>query len=62
MIQIQPLNVNLSDAARILGIGRTTLYSLLKYKEISSFKIGRRRVVPLQELVDFNAKRTKKHP
>jgi excisionase family DNA binding protein len=38
------------DAARYLGIGRTTLYTLIKEGKVSAVKIGRRTVVPRSEL------------
>ncbi|MGH3798045.1 MAG: helix-turn-helix domain-containing protein [Pseudonocardiaceae bacterium] len=38
------------DAAATLSIGRTALFELLRRKEISSVKIGRRRVIPAASL------------
>jgi excisionase family DNA binding protein len=39
-----------SEAAQILGVGRTTLYGLFKAGEIKSVRIGTRTVVPHSEL------------
>ena len=38
------------EAARYLGIGRTTLYQLIKSGELDSFLIGRRRLIPRQAI------------
>ncbi|MGH4012906.1 MAG: helix-turn-helix domain-containing protein [Pseudonocardiaceae bacterium] len=38
------------DASAALSIGRTALFDLLRRKEISSVKIGRRRVIPAASL------------
>ena len=45
------------DACRCMGISRTTIYELLKQREIRSFKIGRRTLIPDSDLRDFIAKR-----
>lgn len=47
-----PLNPNLKtclsieDTALQLGIGRTSVYALIKSGQLGSVKLGRRRVVP----------------
>ena len=44
-------------AANFLGVGRTTLYALISSKQISSVKIGRRRLIErdtLERLVSKN--------
>lgn len=47
---IPPLAVCPADGARMLGIGRTRFYELLKADEIKSFTLGRRRLVKVSEL------------
>lgn len=37
-------------AARLLGIGRTTMYGLLRSGEVTSVKLGRRTLVPDREI------------
>lgn len=44
------LAVSPEEAARLLGIGRTTLYRAIRRKEIRAIKIGGRRLVPVAEL------------
>lgn len=51
----EPLAVPISEAATILGIGRSTLYKLLDTKEINRVKIGRRSVVPIASLKSYLA-------
>ncbi len=38
------------EAARIIGIGRTTVYDLIKQGRIRSVKIGVRRIIPKGEI------------
>lgn len=48
-----PIAHSINDAARLLGVGRTTLYALIAANEISVAKIGTRTLVPHADLVDF---------
>lgn len=41
------------EAAEALGVGRSTLYDLLRLQEIPSVKIGRSRRIPVSALRDF---------
>jgi len=41
------------DAANLLGIGRTTLYTLIKNGELHPVKIGRRTLIATAELVRY---------
>ncbi len=36
------------DAAPIIGVGRTTLFTLMRDGEIESVKVGRRRLIPAE--------------
>ncbi len=38
------------DAAEVLSIKRTTLYALIKSRELQVVKIGRRTLIPISEL------------
>src|SRR5437868_5861201 len=48
---ITPIAHSISDAARLLGVGRTKIYELISMKEIRVAKIGTRTLVPHAELV-----------
>ena len=43
----------ITEAALILGIGRTNVYALLKQGQLRSVKIGGRRLIPRSALEDF---------
>jgi excisionase family DNA binding protein len=43
---IQPLTVTVEQAAKLLGIGRSTAYELVHTGEIPSLRLGRRILVP----------------
>lgn len=47
---------SVSDAAAILGIGRSKFYQLINTDEIAYFKIGSRTLVPHDELTAFLAR------
>ena len=41
------------EAAEALGVGRSTVYDLMRLQEIPSVKIGRSRRIPVSALRDF---------
>ena len=45
------------DAARSLGIGRSTIYELIGARELRTFKIGNRTLIAESELQRFVAER-----
>ncbi|MFE2046513.1 helix-turn-helix domain-containing protein [Streptomyces sp. NPDC059477] len=49
--------LTVEEAARRLGVGRTTMYALIASGEISSVLIGRLRRVPAEALVTYLADR-----
>lgn len=49
----EPLTVNIREAARLIGCGRSKLYELLKAKEIPLIKLGRKSVVPMEGVRAF---------
>ena len=49
----QPLLLKPEDAARQLGISRSTVFDLIAHGKIGSLKIGRSRRIPLTELRRF---------
>ncbi len=46
----QPIAVSPNEAARLIGIGRTTLYAALSSGALRSSKIGKRRLVTIDGL------------
>lgn len=53
-----PALVAVDDAARILGVSRTSLYGLMDAGEVPSKHVGRRRLIPRVALDAF-AERTR---
>ena len=49
------LAVSVMDAARRLGVGRSTVYSLISTGRLPSIKIGRRRLVRVEVIHAFLA-------
>lgn len=49
----EPFAVSIPEAARLIGCGRSTLYQLLKTKEIPLMKLGKRSLVPVAALRKF---------
>ena len=50
---ILPKAVAVEEAARLLGLSRTSLYELLESGRIRSIKVGSRRLVPTAALDEF---------
>jgi excisionase family DNA binding protein len=50
---IKPVTVTVSNALRLSGIGRTTLYKLIKEGKIRTTTIGRRRLVVYASLEEL---------
>lgn len=53
----EPLLLGVDEVARRLGLGRSKVYELLLKRELTSLRVGRRRLVPRQSLDEFVAKR-----
>ncbi len=49
------LSVSIAEAARRLGVGRSTLYALFRDGRLTPLKIGRRTVVAASDLDRFVA-------
>ena len=47
------LSVSVDEAAQLLGVGRTTVFTLLEEGTIRSVKVGNRRLVPRKALDEF---------
>jgi len=46
----EPLAVSPSEAARLAGLGRTTIYNALGSGRLKSIKIGKRRLITIEAL------------
>ncbi len=51
--EVPPLLVSVRSAARILAVGRTTVYELIAAGELETIHIGRSRRVPIAALQAF---------
>lgn len=49
----QIIAVSPNEAARLCGIGRTTLYAALSSGDLKSIKIGTRRLITIEALRDW---------
>ncbi len=48
---LTPFAVSPADAARLAGVGRTTIYEALNSGALPSFRIGRRRLILVVDLL-----------
>lgn len=53
---MEPLLLPIPDACRALGVGRSKLYQLISTGDLSIRKIGRKTLVPREELIAFTAR------
>lgn len=51
--QVHRLAVRVEEAAEMLGLGRSTVFELLKDGSLASIKVGKRRLIPIQEITAF---------
>jgi excisionase family DNA binding protein len=45
--------VRVEEAAEMLGLGRSTVFELLKDGSLASIKVGKRRLIPIHEIAAF---------
>jgi excisionase family DNA binding protein len=50
---MEPLATTVPNAAAALGIGRTTLYDLIKGGRLETMKVGRRTLIKMDSLRQF---------
>ncbi len=48
-----PIAVSPNEAARLAGVGRTTLYTALAKGELKSLKIGTRRLIKVTSILEW---------
>lgn len=53
---IPPIAVSPDEAARLAGVGRTTLYASLAKGDLPSIKIGTRRLIRVDAIRDWLAR------
>jgi excisionase family DNA binding protein len=49
----QPLAISITEALDLSGLGKTTIYGLLKQNMIESIRVGRRRLIIFSSLKSF---------
>ena len=54
---MEVLAVSIKDAAKALGIGRTSIYAMIADGRLEAFKLGRRTLVRVESLRKLVAKR-----
>jgi excisionase family DNA binding protein len=47
---MEVLAVSISDAAKALGLGRTSIYAMIAEGRLEAFKLGRRRLVKVESI------------
>ena len=47
---MEPLAVSINDTAKALGLGRTSIYELIKDGRLDAFKLGRRTLVRVESI------------
>ncbi len=52
-METRPLALSVTDAARLIGLGRSKIYEHIKSGDLPSFRIGRRRLISLKDLENF---------
>lgn len=50
---MDPIFVSIADAQRMLGLGKTSLYSLIADNKLETKQIGRRRLVVVSSIRQF---------
>jgi excisionase family DNA binding protein len=47
---MEALAVSISDAAKALELGRTSIYAMIADRRLEAFKLGRRRLVTVESI------------
>lgn len=50
---MNPIAVSPNEAARLSGVGRTTIYAALSSGDLKSIKIGTRRLITVEAIKDW---------
>lgn len=58
--QLEPISVSTSEAARLLGVSRPTIYELIQNGGLPWFKVGTRTLLPVAGLKEWVATQAEK--
>ena len=47
---MEPIAISVSDAAKALGLGRTSIYALIKDGRLETIKLGSRRLIMTESI------------
>jgi excisionase family DNA binding protein len=47
---LQPITVSIADTAKALGLGRTSIYALIREGRLETIKLGRRNLVKVESI------------
>lgn len=47
---MEPLALSINDAAKTLGLGRTSIYAMISDGRLTTFKVGRRTLVRMESI------------
>ncbi len=50
---MEPIAVSINDTVKVLGIGRTSVYEMIKDGRLEAFKLGRRTLVRVDSIRRF---------
>ena len=53
---MEPIAVSINEAAKIIGLGRTSVYAMIADGRLEAFKLGRRTLVRVELLRKLVAK------
>jgi len=53
---MEPLAISIKEAAKALGLGRTTIYAMIADGRLEAFKIGRRTLVRMESILRLIAR------
>jgi excisionase family DNA binding protein len=49
-MDMEAIAVSINDAAKALGMGRTSIYAMIADDRLEAFKLGRRRLVTVESI------------
>ena len=58
--QIEPLTISTTEAARLLGVSRPTVYQMMRRADFPAFKCGERTLISVEGLRQWVKDQTKK--
>jgi len=53
---MEPIAISINDAAKVLGLGRTSIYAMIADGRLEAFKVGRRKLVRVESIKRLVAK------